>query len=287
VAEKPRKGAGPAVLRSAGRTALSVLRHTKQRAKLSTLHLPLDLHPIRQRSILLPPASADSVPAHEGADIAAPAMPAGEAHPRRALAGEETRALRSRLGLAERRVLRLRQTLDRERRARAQAATAIAQPRQLIDHLVADLSQIDAGDGDALRGTVTQVLGAYGFMVSTDESPPEEQRQARLPLDGAALPAIPGWDRVRLRAAVDEILARHPETNARYVTLALTALVRDGAASPATIAKAAGFTSALARHRTRVALDGLCAMGIARREGERCALGPAPDTPPRRRRRPK
>jgi hypothetical protein len=242
---------------------------------------------MRQRSILLPPTSADSVQAHEGAETVAPVTPAGMAHPRLAPAGEETRALRSRLGLAERRVLRLRQALERERRARAQAATAIAQPRQLIDQLVADLSQIDAGDGDALRGAVTQVLGAYGFMVSNDESPAEEQRQARQSLESPVLPAIPGWDRVRLQAAVDGILARYPETSSRYVTLALTALVRDGAASPATIAKAAGFTSAFACHRTRVALDGLCALGIARREGERFALVAAPDAPPRRRTRPK
>ena len=113
MAEKPLTHSTPAVLRSAGRKALAVLRHTRQRAKLGTLHLPLDLHPSRQDGILLPPAAAEPLPAPASNDGAAPSRATEDS--RRPRPSEETRALRSRLGMAERRIVRLRQALERER----------------------------------------------------------------------------------------------------------------------------------------------------------------------------
>ena len=280
VAEKSRSRT---VLKSAGRTALTVLRQTKQRAKLGTLHLPIDLHPLRQKSIVLSAPTAELEPVHPLVAALSEAALSSDSekdliadtsmvHTVQAPALAETRALRSRLAVAERRVQRLRQVLERERRTRAQATVALAHPQTLIDHLVSDLRKVDTADLTQLRHTVTSVLTAYGF-----ETQPRQVaatgRGARPAVLVDEVPSIPGWDRSRLQSALLRIQTQRPEIgDQRILNTALRSLIRHSTVTPASVAADAGLSSSLARHRLRLALEGLCVAGIARREGERFTL---------------
>jgi hypothetical protein len=257
------------MLRSAGRTALTVLRQTKQRAKLGSMHLPLDLHPLRPRAIVLPPLGPD-VQTLPGTEPPIPPIRLPASPPAPPLS-EETRALRSRLAVAERRVLRLRQALERERQTRVQAAEALAHPQLLIDHLTSDLQQVNPTDTQQTRRVVSDVLAAYGFVLPHAPGP-DAERTPYLP-GGEELPVVPGWDRVHLQAAMAQILAQQPDIGGRrMLAVALQALARQRAITPAAAAAGAGLTSSLARHRIRLALEALCGVGIARRDGQRFTL---------------
>lgn len=265
MAEPPRRG----MLRTAGRGALTVLRRTTLRAKLGSLHLPMDLHSGRQRTILLPPsaATAEGEGVAKGDLLEPPSAPEGEV----AAIAEGMRALRRRLGASERRVARLRQALERERRARQQGAAALIAPDRLIEHLVADVQQAGVGNPEAVRATIARVLAAHGVAV------PGAAGGATLldaggPRAEPVLPVLPGWDSARL-AAIVAAVARQPEIGGvRTLHLALGSLAGGDPLSAAEAAREAGLTSAMARHRIRLALEGLCAMGVLRRQGEHFAL---------------
>ena len=287
MAERPRRG----VLRSAGHGALTVLRRTTLRAKLGSLHLPLDLHPGRQRTILLPPSPATAgdgqlegeLPDHGTTDASGGVAPPAASERDAATTAVGMRALRSRLGASERRVARLRQALERERRARQQGAATLIAPERLIEQLVADLHQTGASSPELLHATVTRVLAAHGIAASgvpasgaargagyaTGSAGPPGIGGARTE---PALPVLPGWDPARL-AAIVAALTRQPEIGGvRTLHLALCSMACGDPLGAAEAAKQAGLTSAMARHRMRLALEGLCAAGVLRRQGERFAL---------------
>ena len=246
------------VLGSAGRTAAKLLRQTRTRAKLGSLHLPITFQGFGRQTIVLPVSSGDSPP-----DPTTPKP--GEPSPPLA----HTRALRGRLGATERRLARLRHTLERERQARAMAGAALRDPQPLIEQLVADLSALPHQNGAALRETVTAVLTAYGFQAT---GPADHAVSAT---GGETAPVVPGWDRARIEALTTRILAAHPEIGARrYVHLSLEGLARQGSLTAAQLAAAADLTSPMAQRRIRLALEALAAAGVARREGQRFTLLP-------------
>ncbi len=256
----------PGVLGTAGRKAFKLLRQTRTRAKLGSLHLPISLHPLRQQPIVLPVSNTESPPVESTPGSLEADVPV-----------EQTRALRSRLAVAERRTARLRYALERERQARALAGAALQRPEALIEQLVADLAALDRTDPGALREAVTSVLAAYGFRI------PVPGEEAVAPAAGAggkdAPPSIPGWDRRRLQALTAQLLAERPNIGGRrYIYLSLEALVAQGSLTPAQLAGIAGLTSPLARHRLRLALEALCAAGIARQDGPRFVLVPPAPT---------
>jgi len=229
------------MLRTAGRGALTVLRRTTLRAKLGSLHLPMDLHPGRQRTILLPPIA------------------------------EGMRALRCRLGASERRVARLRQALDRERRARQQGAAALVAPDRLIEHLVAGLEQADVGNPEAVRATISRVLAAHGIAVPGAAGGATSLDAGGLRAE-PVLPVLPGWDPARLTAIVAAV-TRQPEIGGvRTLHLALSSMAGGDPLDATEAARQAGLTSGMGRHRMRLALEGLCARGVLRRQGERFSL---------------
>ena len=283
VAERPRRG----VLRSAGRGALTVLRQTSLRAKLGSLHLPLDLRPGRQRTILLPqsvgtPEGASGPDADllertaigTGAALDESSLPAASESELPPAVADAMRALRRRLGASERRVARLRQALEWERQARQQTGLAPIAAERLIEQLVADLHQADAGNPDLVRATVTRVLGAHGIALPCVAAPATAPgAAARRPEPG--LLVVPGWEPARLAAVLAAVAARQPEIDGvRTLRLALDMLSGGQALSAAEAARAAGLTSAMARRRMRLALEGLCAAGMLRRQGERFAVCP-------------
>lgn len=261
------------VLQSAGRTALAVLRKGRLRAKIGTLHLPVALHPSRQQPILLsPPAEreqTDGSTDHTGTrgpnrvGIAPGSPPQGL---------DELRGLRSRLGTAERRVARLRHTLEQERIAHRRMAAAMAEPSVMIDHLVADVISVGVDDRERLRQTIVVVLDGYGFPASSP-APSTSPRSAPAQPAQSSLPSLPGWERARLQQAVAQVVAQRPDIGGQgYVHLALQALARHQTITVAAAARDAHLTSALARHRVRLALEGLCAAGVAERDGQRFVL---------------
>jgi len=270
VAERPRRG----MLRSAGRGALTVLRRTTIRAKLGSLHLPLDLHPGRQRAILLPPSPAmaaggeqptgeiHELPAGDALGVSTfPVAPERDA----AASAEGMRALRSRLGTSERRVARLRQALERERWARSQGGAAAIAPERLIEQLVADLHQAGTGGPEVLRATVTRVLAEHGIATAG-------AARSAAPRAEPALPALPGWDPACL-AAIVAAVARQPDVGGvRTLHLALGSVAGGDPLDATEAARQAGLTSGMGRHRMRLALEGLCARGVLRRQGERFSL---------------
>ncbi|MDB5075836.1 MAG: hypothetical protein JWO42_2015 [Chloroflexi bacterium] len=248
---------------SAGRSAVALLRTTGHRAKLGSLHLPISLHPLRQQPIVLPSSPLEPV-----SDADEPRHGSGVADT--STLHREVRALRSRLAVAERRNARLRHALQRERLAFERANAMVRNPASLIDHLVADLSADGQRGEDALRQTVTSVLGAYGFGVTTSE--PQEVG-APPAVTASATPSIPGVDRPRLQAITKQLLDAQPEIGSpRYVQLPLDALAQQGALTQAQIAKTTNMGSPLARRRLRLALEGLCRAGVTRFDGSRYHL---------------
>ncbi|HVA90265.1 MAG TPA: hypothetical protein VNL71_10525 [Chloroflexota bacterium] len=243
------------VLGGAGRTAVKLLRQTRTRAKLGSLHLPINLQGFRRQAIVLPaPKGGDSQPDSTPDPVESPSL----AH---------TRALRVRLGATERRVARLRHALERERQARALAGAALRDPRPLIEQLVADLAALPPRDQTALRETIAAILAAYGFQVAAAGDRPASTT------GGEAAPVTPGWDRARIEALTVRLLAAHPEIGGRrYLHLSLEALARQGSLTAAQLAASADLTSPLARHRLRLALEAIAAAGVARRDGPRFTL---------------
>ncbi len=246
------------MLGNAGRTAVKLLRQTRTRAKLGSLHLPITLHGFRQQTILLPvPGGDNTVPQAE--------PPTESERPTEPLA--QTRALRGRLGSTERRVARLRHALERERQARALTGAALRDPQALIDQLAADLATLPDRDEAAIRRTIGAVLAAYGFQVA----PPAGEEKQNDP--GETAPVIPGWDRASLEALAARLLADHPDIgNRRYLHLTLEELARQGTITAVQLAAAAGMTSPMARHRLRLSLEALCSAGLARQDGPRFIL---------------
>jgi hypothetical protein len=250
------------MLGSAGRSAVQLLRRTGTRAKLGSLHLPLNLHGFRQQTIVL---------ATPRVDEAAPAVemrPTDSAPPVEPLA--HTRALRGRLGATERRVARLRHALERERQARALSGAVLQNPRPLIDQLAADLAAHPEWDEATLRETIGSVLAAYGFQVAKPEG---GLGQAGI---GDPTPVVPGWNRARIEALTIRLQAERPDLGGRrYLYLCLEALARQGTLTAAQLAAAADLTSPMARHRLRLTLEALCDAGVARRAGPRFTLLPS------------
>jgi hypothetical protein len=245
------------VLGSAGRTAVKLLRQTRTRAKLGSLHLPITFQGFGRQAIVLPVPSGDDSPPE-------PTSVPGELPP---LA--HTRALRGRLGATERRVARLRHALERERQTRVLAGAALRDPQPLIEQLVADLTALPGRDEAALREAISTVLAAYGFQATTAGD------QAASPANSEAAPVVPGWNRARIAALTTRLLAAHPEIgNRRYLHLSLEGLARQGSLTAAQLAASADLTSPLARHRLRLALEALTAAGVARRDGQRFTLLP-------------
>jgi len=252
-----RKDHGSGVLGSAGRTAAKLLRQTRTRAKLGSLHLPITFQGFGRQTIVLPVPSGDAPPDPTTPEAGEPPEPL--AH---------TRALRGRLGATERRLARLRHALERERQARALAGAALRDPQPLIEQLVADLTALSRRDETALRETVTAVLTAYGFQAAAADEHPARAA-------GEAAPVVPGWDRARIDALATRVLATHPEIGARrYVHLSLEGLARQGSLTAAQLAASADLTSPMAQRRVRLALEALAAVGVARREGQRFTLLP-------------
>jgi hypothetical protein len=249
-----RKDRQPGVLGSAGRSAVQLLRRTGTRAKLGSLHLPLNLHGFRQQTIILAsPRGEDAMPPVE-------VLPAESAPRIEPLA--HTRALRGRLGATERRVARLRHALERERQARALTEAALRDPQPLIDQLAADLAAHPGRDEATLRGTIGSVLAAYGFQVAQPEG---GLAQAGI---GDPAPVVPGWNRARIEALTVRLQAERPDLGGRrYLYLSLEALARQGTLTAAQLAAAADLTSPMARHRLRLTLEALCDAGVARRDG--------------------
>lgn len=253
------------MLKTAGRGALTVLRKTRQRTKLSSLHLPIPLQPQRQQSILLREGTPDPLPEGVG-QTTAPAPFRTVPHS----GADHGRALRSRLAVSERRVAQLRHALERERQARGRAVAAVARPEALIDQLVADLAVAPAGDVAALRATVVRVLEGYGFGVA-QESPSAQSTGKGIPRR-ADLPALPGWSHVQLQAAAKRAQARQPEITGGDVALCLQALLHRREVTSELVARDARLTSGLARRRVRLALEALAGVGVLARHGSTYGL---------------
>jgi hypothetical protein len=247
---------------ASGRSAVALLRSTGRRVKLSSLHLPVALHPSRQQPIALPITPQTVELNAEHADDAGATTEQSALH-------REVRALRSRLAVAERRNARLRQALQRERLAAARAGSILLQPRPLINHLVADLSDVDFTDKDAVRLAISTVLGAYGFGATASESMPDPSP----PAPATAPPSVPGLDRRAMLAIMRRLLDEQPEiSSARYIQLPLDALSSQGELTLGQIANVTGMGSPLARRRLRLALEGLCRAGVTRLDGSRYCL---------------
>jgi hypothetical protein len=246
------------VLGNAGRTAVKLLRQTRTRAKLGSLHLPINLQSFRQQTIILPVPRGDDSAAQAQLEVApdTPAEPLAQ-----------TRALRGRLGATERRVARLRHALERERQAQALSVAALRDPQALIDQLAADLVALPDRNEATLRETIGLVLAAYGFQVASLAG---EKKQSN---PGETAPVIPGWDRANIETLTARLLADYPDIgNRRYLHLSLEALARQGTLTAAQLAASVGMTSPMARHRLRLTLEALCASGLARQDGLRFVL---------------
>ena len=142
----------------------------------------------------------------------------------------------------------------------------------MIDQLVADLRPVERQNETAMRQAIASVLGAHGFKLPQNRPPP------RLDHDpGAELPAIPGWDRQRVQAIIAQILAGNPDIGGpRYLQVSLAALAAQGHITAAQLAISIGVTSPVGRRRVRLALEALCASGMARREGPKFVFIAAP-----------
>ena len=259
------------VLKTAGLGALTVLRKTRQRTKLSSLHLPIPLQPQRRQTIVL--REGEPAPLPGGVEVGQ-AVAGSAPVPFRTVpppGADHRRALRSRRAASERRVAQLRHALERERQARAHALAAMARPEALIDQLVADLTGATAGDA-ALRATVTRVLEGYGFAAGQErpEAPPTGKGMPRR----ADLPALPGWSHAELQAAAKRAQARQPEITGGDVALCLQAVLHRGEVTPELVAREARLTSGLARRRVRLALEALAGVGVLVRHGSSYGLAP-------------
>jgi hypothetical protein len=253
----PDKPHGPrSLVGAAGRTAVALLRSSRRRAKLGSLHLPLSLNPLRQSAIAPAPAPRQ---------LRREAEPAVVDVPRPAL-NPEVRALMSRLAMAERRNARLRQALRRERIAAARAGATLERPGPLIDQLAAELGAAGMDQRQA-RELVSSVLGAYGFQVISEGMTTAETELDRGPA------GIPGMDRGRLEALTHKLLHEQPEISSpRYINAVMETLAAEGPVTLARLASTAKLTSPVARRRLRLALEGLVNAGVVQCAGDRYML---------------
>lgn len=251
----------------------------------ATLSVRVARHLLRRTRLLKKPRQAqtpvaqrlDSAAALEMQAIQAPpaARPLADSRRRddeRTRLLDEVHELRARVQRAETAAAWLRARLRAERIRRAPLpqldATALAAD------LVRELHGLHTLHPEAIRRVVYRTLAAHGLPVSQEAI---EGRGG--PTRGAVL-----WPREQQEMLAAAVLARTPEVaDATYVYRVLALLAERGRLMLPDLMYAAGYSSAMARRRLRLAVEALVALGALTTRDGAYTLNAAwtPPTPPR------
>lgn len=251
----------------------------------ATLSVRVARHLLRRTRLLKKPRQAqtpvaqrvDNAAVPETQAISAPtaARPLAGSRPRDdelAQLLEEMSELRARVQRAETAAAWLRARLRAERVRRAPLpqfdATALAAD------LVRELHGLHTPHPEAIRRVVYRTLAAHGLPVSQEAI---EGRGG--PTRGAVL-----WPREQQEVLAAAVLARTPEVaDPAYIYRVLALLAERGRLTLPDLVHAAGYSSAMARRRLRLAVEALAALGALTIRDGAYALNAAwtPPTPPR------
>jgi hypothetical protein len=145
-------------------------------------------------------------------------------------------------------------------------------PRIDVERLSADLShelaRFYGAHPDVVQRIVRQTLAAHGLPISPE-----------LPFSSArTVPSIETsiWSSAQQEALAQLVLTRSPEvTDPTYVYRLVDALARHGRLSLPALTRATGLTSAMARHRLRLATAALVTQGALTKRDDSYSLNPA------------
>ncbi len=237
---------------------------------VATLAGGMARHLLRRTRVLKRRTQTTSTPAHPPirADTAAvpdgPPLPNGTAAPPGS--GPDVTEWQMRARRAEQAAAWLRARLRVERAQRN------ATPRLDVEKLSADLSRELArfygAHPDVVQRIVRQTLAAHGLPISP-ERPPSSARAA--PSSESSV-----WSSAQQEALAQLVLARSPDvTDPGYVYRILEALARGGRLTLPDLTRATGLTSAMARHRLRLAAEALVFQGALKKRDDTYSLNPA------------
>jgi hypothetical protein len=157
-------------------------------------------------------------------------------------------------------------------RLRAERAQRQAASRLDVEKLSADLSRELArfygAHPDVVQRIVRQTLAAHGLPISPE----------RPPSLGRAAPTIETsiWSSAQQETLAQLVLTRSPEvTDPGYVYRIVEALARSGRLTLPDLTRATGLTSAMARHRLRLAVEALVFQGALKKCDDSYSLNPA------------
>lgn len=238
--QQPKKERGERVRSGAVHAARRLLRRTRSLAQQASQRLPRGLTvtstgetaEIAHHATLAPPSSAPSAP-----------------DPR----DERIAQLQACLERSEHASSWLRARLRAERLRRA--ARPAFDATELAADLTHDLMRLRAHDEETVGRVVRRTLAAHGLPV---QQRTERARSAK----NKAATAIPGWTRETRDAAARQVLTRVPDVaNPSYVYHALAVIAENGGGTLASLTRAAGYDSAIARRRLRLAVEALATLG--------------------------
>jgi hypothetical protein len=233
---------------------------------VATLAGGMARHLLRRTRVLRPatPAASLPLPPPETAALpitvqpSGPASPAPESGPD--VAEWQVRARRAEHAAAWSRA-----------RLRVERAQSRAAPRLDVEKLSADLSRELArfygAHPDVVQRIVRQTLAAHGLPISPE----------RPPASGRAAPTIDTsiWSSAQQETLAQLVLTRSPEvTDSGYVYRIVEALARGGRLTLPDLTRATGLTSAMARHRLRLAAEALVFQGALKKRDDSYSLDP-------------
>jgi hypothetical protein len=157
-------------------------------------------------------------------------------------------------------------------RLRVERAQRQAAPRLDVEKLSADLSRELArfygAHPDVVQRIVRQTLAAHGLPISPERSPSAAR----------AAPSIDTsiWSSAQQEALAQVVLTRSPEVaDPGYVYRIVEALARGGRLTLPDLTRVTGLTSAMARHRLRLAAEALVFQGALKKCDDSYSLNPA------------
>jgi hypothetical protein len=240
-------------VREAAERAEHVARRLLRRTRLLTGHAA--------RNLPVAPPHAQS--ADDGLiTLVLPPQPAAD---ERAALDQELLDLRARAERAEHAAawLRARLRVERSRAARTPQVDVAA----LTADLTRGLTALNAPHPGAVRRVVQRTLAAHGLAA---------------PGVGVGDTATPPWSQEEQEALARAVLARAPEVaDPAYVYRAIGLLAQRGRLTLPELTRAAGFDSAMARRRLRLAVEALVALSALSARDGAYSLNPAwkPPTP--------
>lgn len=164
----------------------------------------------------------------------------------------ELTELRARTERAEHAAAWLRARLRAERsRQRSLPHLDVA---RLTTDLTHELARTYGAHPDVVGRIVQRTLAAHGL--------PIDRRAIERPSGGATLPEPLFWPRGQQEALAQQVVERAPEiADPAYVHRAVALLARRGRLTLPELMRAAGFESAMARRRLRLAVEAMTALG--------------------------